>query len=356
MSKKKLIKRCKSGDTVEKSDNTRVQMPRTDVEPIKIPDEELKWMGWRERTYPNGETYMVPPPTPGTLTPVYPEFDLLTLVRSLFTMPIEAIGFREVPDSWTRGIGKEGLDDIIETGVVRGNPRGTEVTAKQFAKLNRKNRNHFRDIIDDVNIPGIEQRYFSRTLSESDFKALKEAAKKYKTSDKSILRDITDPLEKYNTYDDYLKAIRNDVIEVNTMPSKIKSGEVKVNNNLTKNINDDLPTGRPINERFGSNSDYVADGHPLSYWYPDGRNPMKRGYDYVNSDYSVRVLNASNHKPFMHEYHLHPSFWESPKLIDPDVQIFKKGIFGIPIQLNKNNLTQSLHLPVFGFSPLLSGE
>jgi hypothetical protein len=34
MNKNKLIKRCKAGDTVEKSDNTRVQMPRTDVEPI----------------------------------------------------------------------------------------------------------------------------------------------------------------------------------------------------------------------------------------------------------------------------------------------------------------------------------
>ena len=83
MNKKKLIKRCKSGDTVEKSDNTKVQMPRTDVEPIKIPDEELKWMGWRERTYPNGETYMEPPLANGALTPVYPEFELLTGLRGL---------------------------------------------------------------------------------------------------------------------------------------------------------------------------------------------------------------------------------------------------------------------------------
>jgi hypothetical protein len=86
MNKKKLIKRCKLGDIVEKSDNTRVQMPRTDVESIKIPDDELKWMGWRP-TILGDEKIMLPPPANGSLVQVNPEFDLLTLGRSLYTMP-----------------------------------------------------------------------------------------------------------------------------------------------------------------------------------------------------------------------------------------------------------------------------
>jgi hypothetical protein len=67
------------------SDNTRVQMPRTDVEPIRRSDEELRMEGWREQTYPDGETYMAPPLATGALTPVYPEFELLTGIRSAAT-------------------------------------------------------------------------------------------------------------------------------------------------------------------------------------------------------------------------------------------------------------------------------
>lgn len=72
------INRFDDGGYKVQSDNTRVQMPKTDVEPIKIPDEELKWMGWREQTYPDGETYMAPPLDTGALTPIYPEFEILT--------------------------------------------------------------------------------------------------------------------------------------------------------------------------------------------------------------------------------------------------------------------------------------
>jgi hypothetical protein len=56
--------------------------------------------------------------------------------------------------------------------------------------------------------------------------------------------------------------------------------------------------GIPISERFGPNSDYVGDGHPLSYWYPDGRNPFSKGYDYAGSKWGVRVLNPQEYTPF----------------------------------------------------------
>lgn len=73
MSEKKLIKRCKSGDTVEKSDNTRVQMPRTDVEPIYYEPAAIAERTARKQ------------PQVGSLTSIYPEFELLMGLRGAWT-------------------------------------------------------------------------------------------------------------------------------------------------------------------------------------------------------------------------------------------------------------------------------
>lgn len=251
--------------------------------------------------------------------------------------------FIPAKNSFTRGIGRgtEGITDLVNSGVVRGNPRGTEVTAHQFAKLWRNNRLHFQDIMKDTGIPNIEQKFFSRNLNKEEFDAIKNAASKYNVSNSQSaypvsLRTIsTDPLSEYNSYDDYIKAVQQQVSEVESMTGKIKSGEVKVNTKLQEHENG-LPTGTPIEERFGPNSDYVGDGHPLTYWYPDGRNPFRRGYDYAGSDWGVRVLNADTQTPFMHDLHLHPSFFYTPKLNSPNVQVFRRLPFGFGLRVPKN--------------------
>lgn len=121
------------------------------------------------------------------------------------------------------------------------------------------------------------------------------------------------------------------------MPSKVASGKVQVNNNLTR-LKDGTFRGRPIKERFGPNSDYVGDGHPLSYWYDNGRNPIKKGYDYAGSNYGVRVNNPSEYTPFMHELHLHPSFFKTPKLMDNNVEVFARGPLGLTLKLDKTTM------------------
>lgn len=73
--KKKLIKRCKQGDIVERSDNTRVQIPRTDVQPIYYEPAALVERAIRKQ------------PQAGSLTPVYPEFELLMGLKGLLGMP-----------------------------------------------------------------------------------------------------------------------------------------------------------------------------------------------------------------------------------------------------------------------------
>lgn len=254
------------------------------------------------------------------------------------TQAADRIGFfvpRE--GTFTRGIGRgtEGLEDLINTGIVRGNPRGTEVTANQFAKLFRKNRDHFRDIMEATGIKNVENKFFSRTLTREEFDAIKKASRQY-TTKKMVnnngsfgFRDVpADPLGEYGTYDDYVRVINEDIASVERMPSRIASGEVKVNKGSNK----------PVDERFGANSDYVEDGTPLSYWYSDGRNPFSQGHDYAGSNYAVRVNNPEVYQPFMHESHLHPSFRYSPKLNDPNVEVFRRLPFGLGWRLNKTSL------------------
>lgn len=256
-------------------------------------------------------------------------------------------------DSFTRGIGMTdaGLQDAVATGVFRGNPRGTEQTARTFDKMFLKNRNHFRDIVEDTGIPGIESRYQSRTLTKEDFNALKKASEKYRSLEsrdsagKITLKQSIDPLENYATYEDYRKAVTSDIAKTEQMPSRIASGEIAPNTELSEPMwfEDEsgkmlLPQGKPFLERFGPNSDYLADGTPLSYWYADGRNPITQGHAYAKSNYGVRVNNPEDYQPFMHELHLHPSFFRSPKFADPNVEIFGKGPLGLTVKLDKETL------------------
>ena len=258
--------------------------------------------------------------------------------------------FIQTPNSYTRGlgIGDQGILDLVQTGIVRGNPRGTEVTAHQFAKLYRRNRNNFRDIMKDTGIKNIESKYFSRTLDESEFNAIKEAAKKYKSNSFEVegntirLRSNSDPLSEYNTYDEYINSINKQIEEVNLMPQRVSSGEVEVNPVLVQG-EDGYLRGIPIKERFGPNSDYIGDGTPLTYWYPDGRNAFQKGYDYAGSKWMVKVDNADKHQPFMHELHLHPSFFKAIQLSDPDVTVYRRLPFGIGLKVPKSALRSQVY-------------
>jgi DNA replicative helicase MCM subunit Mcm2 (Cdc46/Mcm family) len=86
--------------------------------------------------------------------------------------------------TYTRGLGRgiEGLEDLVNTGIVRGNPRGTEVAASQFAKRWRKNYNNFREVMLGTGIPDIENKFFSRNLTREEFNAIKESAKRFPTN------------------------------------------------------------------------------------------------------------------------------------------------------------------------------
>lgn len=227
--------------------------------------------------------------------------------------------------SFTRGLGMTdaGLQDMVESGVIRGNPKGTEVNAAQFQNYLYNNRNHFRDVIDEVNIPNVEKRFFARELTEADFNAMKKAAAKYDIEPKTIgykadgtpikLKTKERLLGRYKDYDDYLRQVEAD-----------KQANLKAE----------------PGSKIGINSHINADGNPISFYYSDGRNPFKRGYNYVGDEYAVKIRNAADYDPFIHPEHQHYSLRRSPSLLDPNVQVYKRGRFGQPVRLNKRKLIE----------------
>lgn len=205
--------------------------------------------------------------------------------------------FVRKPDSFTRGIGETvgGIRDLQRSGVVRGNPYGTEVSAKLFGKLFRKNRDGFRSIVDSTGDPSIAQKWYSRSLSKDEFYKLRNAEIKRKgeyNPSKSILDQggfgDTDFVRQFNTYDDYLK-----YLEQTKRPTSLDDS-----------------------------------GEALAYFYDDGRNPIAAGHDYAASNYGVRVNNASSYNPRIFNGHLHYSFPTAIPVTDPNVEIFRKVTFG----------------------------
>lgn len=254
------------------------------------------------------------------LEEVYPEFDLISLSPLLkplakkgLTYTADKAGFFvQKPNSFTRGIGGEaGLNDLFESGLVRGNPAGSEMTAANFAKHFRRNRNNYRDIMDATKIEGIAQRHFNRTLTKEDFNAIKEAAKPYVQQFESMPEEIPgkfglkfrdpnpDPLDGYVDYADYLNTIQKDRQTLKHVTS------------------------------------WSEDGQPLAYFYNDGRNPILAGHDYAASKYGVRINNASDYNPKIFLGHLHYSMPRTVSLYDPNVELFKRGPFGITIRMRK---------------------
>ena len=252
----------------------------------------------------------------------YPELDAILLsplakagIKAGINTLKDRYGFVVRPNSFTRGIGSiQGLNDLVESGLVRGNPIGTEVGPKHFRKLYNSNRDYFRDIMNATNRKGIAQRYYSRTLTEEDFNAIKEAAKPYieqfnsAPKPKGILaraqtyRGDIDPLSSYKDFIDYQSKLAKDRITLNHATS------------------------------------YDDSGQPLAYFYADGRNPITKGYDYATSEYGVRINNASDYNPRIFEGHKHYSMPEAVPLTDPNVEVFRRGPFGITIKMNKNKL------------------
>ncbi len=247
-------------------------------------------------------------PNEKPLRRVYPEFDIISMGRGL---PIKrslknAVGFVKKPNTFTRGIGnREGIKDLVESKVVRGNPVGTEMTAKAYAKATKSNRNNFNDIMNGTGREGISHRYYNRSLSKEDFDAIQESYNKINASFKArhpkasgkirfaIGDDVYDPLGNYKNYDDYLAQI---------------SSDRKTLRNATT-INPD-------------------NGEPIAYFYNDGRNPLTQGHDYASSKWGVRISNPQDYNMKIFNGHLHYSNSKTIPFDSPNVEVFRSTPLG----------------------------
>lgn len=247
-------------------------------------------------------------PNEKPLRQVYPEFDVISMGRGL---PIKrslknTVGFVSKPNTFTRGIGnREGIKDLVESKVVRGNPVGTEMTAKAYTKATKSNRNSFNDIMNGTGREGINHRYYNRSLSKEDFDAIQESYNKINTSFKArhpkaigkirfaIGDDVYNPLGNYKNYDDYLAQIASDR---------------KTLRNATT-INPD-------------------NGEPIAYFYNDGRNPLTQGHGYASSKWGVRISHPEDYNMKIFDGHLHYSNSKTIPFDSPNVEVFRSTPFG----------------------------
>lgn len=247
-------------------------------------------------------------PNEKPLRQVYPEFDVISMGRGL---PIKrslknTVGFVSKPNTFTRGIGnREGIKDLVESKVVRGNPVGTEMTAKAYTKATKFNRNSFNDIMNGTGREGINHRYYNRSLSKEDFDAIQESYNKINTSFKArhpkaigkirfaIGDDVYNPLGNYKNYDDYLAQIASDR---------------KTLRNATT-INPD-------------------NGEPIAYFYNDGRNPLTQGHGYASSKWGVRISHPEDYNMKIFDGHLHYSNSKTIPFDSPNVEVFRSTPFG----------------------------
>lgn len=247
-------------------------------------------------------------PNEKPLRQVYPEFDIISVGKGL---PIKrslknTVGFVQKPNTFTRGIGnREGIKDLVESKVVRGNPVGTEMTAKAYTKATKFNRNSFNDIMNSTGRKDISHRYYNRSLSKEDFDAIRESYNKINASFKArnpkasgkirfaIGNDVYDPLGNYKNYDDYLAQIASDR---------------KTLRNATT-INPD-------------------NGEPIAYFYNDGRNPLTQGHGYASSKWGVRISNPQDYNMKIFDGHLHYSNSKTIPFDSPNVEIFRSTPFG----------------------------
>lgn len=259
-------------------------------------------------------------PSEKPLRSVYPEFDIISMgiglpikriLKTITGLPIKrilknTIGFVLKPNTFTRGIGnREGIKDLVESKVVRGNPVGTEMTTKAYTKATRFNRNSFNDIMNGTGREGISHRYYNRSLSKEDFDAIQESYNKINTSFKArnpkaisktrfdIDDDLYNPLVRYKNYDDYLAQIASDR---------------KTLRNATT-INPD-------------------NGEPIAYFYNDGRNPLTQGHDYASSKWGVRISHPEDYNMKIFNGHLHYSNSKTIPFDSPNVEVFRSTPFG----------------------------
>ena len=202
--------------------------------------------------------------------------------------------FVEDASTFTRGVGtgETGLQDLVTTGVVRGNPRGGLTTAHNLAKI--KKSDSFRNF--EELYPDEANRILNNDLRKKDYDLVANYFEKnpiYKnsgiTSDipnnggialrkKSVLDDLK---KTYPTYEDYLN--------------------------------------KKTDYKYAD--DFYENGDPRAFFFDDGANPGMTGT--YPTKYFMKIKNPQVYEPFIPQGHLHYTTRQQIGFYDPNVELYK---------------------------------
>lgn len=199
--------------------------------------------------------------------------------------------FVEDINTFTRGVGvgDSGLNDLVNSGVIRGNPRGGLESALNLSKIKKtQSFKNFESIYPDE-----AMRVLNNDLRKKDYELVSDYFKNNPVYGNTKLTDsasgitlkkrtVLDDLKRtYPTYDDYLSKKTN----------------------------------------YNSTSDFYETGDPRAFFFDDGANPGFTGT--YPTKYFVKVNNPQKYEPFIPQGHAHYSTKDPISFYDPNVELYK---------------------------------
>ena len=199
--------------------------------------------------------------------------------------------FIEDISTFTRGVGtgESGLQDLVNTGVIRGNPRGGLTTAANLSKI--KKSESFRKF--EELYPNEANRILNNDLSRKDYDL------------------VADYFEKNPIYKQPVGTI---------VPDGITLRKSSVLDNLKK----EYPKYEDyLNKKTGYNqsTDFYDNGDPRAFFFDDGANPGMTGT--YPTKYFIKIKNPEQYEPFMPFGHLHKTTKQQIGFYDPNVELYK---------------------------------
>ena len=214
--------------------------------------------------------------------------------------------FIQDTETFTRGVGvgDTGLNDLVNSEIIRGNPRGGLESALNLSKI--KKTQSFKNF--ESAYPDEAMRILNNDLRKKDYDLVSDYFKNNpiyggkKVTDPTAgisirKRTVLDDMQgTYPTYDDYLNK---------------KTG-------------------------YNHTSDFYETGDPRAFFFDDGANPGFTGT--YPTKYFVKVKNPQKYEPFMPEGHAHYSTKDPISFYDPNVELYKNmetfsgNIFGKKIK------------------------
>lgn len=233
------------------------------------------------------------------------------MVKPLFANPYS-------PNTLTRVIGTEtsGLDDAVNSGIIRGNPNGGIQTAR---KLNRQQK-----ILKEIGVPKKTiDNYMSNNLSEKDYEILKKYVPEWFSDTKTVLQvnGKSFSLGKRGLptkYEDYIKEFRSANPQFKNKTNFNPQTEQEVLQNWEGVPEPTFALSPDLSKKYGFETENVLNSNLFK------------------GDYAIQIKNAETHgTPLTLAGHL-PEHWSLKYPMEynhPDVTFYKR--FGIPF-INKN--------------------